>query len=96
MYCGLTDYFKLKVFFTFIYAVLLHLPNYKFYELTYSILTHACELEVVRLPSPACVCAETAIYELSIKHMTLPFAPATSTSYNTGITLLSAYVFPVL
>jgi len=26
--------------------------------------------------------------------MTLPFAPAISNSYNTGLTLLSAYIFP--
>jgi len=29
-----------------------------------------------------CACAETAIWELPVKHLTLPFAPATSISYN--------------
>jgi len=42
-----------------------------------------------------CACAETAIYELSVKNLTLPFAPTTDIVYNTGITLLSAYIFAV-
>jgi len=43
-----------------------------------------------------CACTETAIKELPVKNLTLPFAPATSISYNRGITLLSAYIFPVI
>jgi len=32
-----------------------------------------------------CACTETAIYELQVKNLTTPFAPATSISYETGI-----------
>jgi len=51
---AVTVYFKLD-FFTFIFAVLLHLLIFKV-DVDYSFFTHARELKIVRLPSFEWLC----------------------------------------
>jgi len=41
-----------------------------------------------------CACTETATPGLPVKNLTLSLSPATSISYNSGITRLSVYIFP--
>jgi len=51
---AVTDCFKLKVFFTFIFADLLHLLVFRVD--VDCVLTYALELKIVRLPSLECLC----------------------------------------
>jgi len=87
-----------------IFVVSLHLLIFTV-DVDYSLLTHAGEIKILRLPSHECLCKcfgdFSVLSEFSlcmrrngylgvpVKNLTLPFAPSTSISYKTGIFPLS-------